>query len=115
METARITLRGEIAAPPEIRYRQDGRPVALFPVITRRWRTRAGEREQVSDNHPVVVYDDALIDAVRTFRKGDQVVIAGALQLRTFTDTKRVTRTVTEIVLHPRRGKAQRLSPVAAA
>lgn len=115
METARITLRGEIAASPEIRYRRDGNPVALLRVTTTRWRTRNGLRQQVSDSHPVVVYDEAIIHSVRDFRKGDQVVIGGALQLRTFTDSARVTRTVAEVVLHPRHGNAQRLPPVAAA
>jgi single stranded DNA-binding protein len=111
MESAKVTLRGAIGAPPEIRYRQDGKAVALFPVITSRWRMRAGQREQVTEKHPVVIYNDDLIEAVRAFRQGDQVAISGALQLRTFTDAQRVTRTVAEVVLQPHRGKARRLEP----
>lgn len=111
MDTAQITLRGAIGAQPEIRYRQDGKAVALFPVVTHRWRTRKGQREQVAERHPVIVYNDEIIEAVRAFQKGDQVAITGALQLRTFTDAQRITRTVAEVVLQPHKGKARRLEP----
>ena len=42
-----ITLIGNLAADPELRYTQDGTPVTSFRVATnRRWRTQDGTTQE---------------------------------------------------------------------
>ena len=61
----RVTLLGRLTRDPEIRSLEGGDQVATFSVATTdTWRNRAGEPQERSQFHPVVIWNQALIEAM---------------------------------------------------
>ena len=101
----RVTLLGRLTRDPEIRSIDGGDQVATFSVATTdTWRNRAGEPQERSQFHPVVIWNQALIEAtVPHLKKGSRVLLEGALEHRSY-ETEQQTRYVTEVVLRPFNG-----------
>ena len=101
----RVTLLGRLTRDPEIRSIEGGDQVATFSVATTdTWRNRAGEPQERSQFHPVVIWNQALIEAtVPHLKKGSRVLLEGALEHRSY-ETEQATRYVTEVVLRPFNG-----------
>jgi single-strand DNA-binding protein len=101
----RITLLGRLARDPEIRSLDSGDQVATFAVATTdTWKNRAGEPQERSQFHPVVIWNQALIEAtVPHLKKGSRVLLEGALEHRSY-EGDQGTRYVTEVVLRPFNG-----------
>jgi single-strand DNA-binding protein len=101
----RVTLLGRLTRDPEIRSLEGGDQVATFSVATTdTWKNRAGEPQERSQFHPVVIWNQALIEAtVPHLKKGSRVLLEGALEHRSY-DTEQATRYVTEVVLRPFNG-----------
>jgi Single-strand binding protein family len=77
----RVTLLGRLTRDPEIRSLDGGDQVANFSVATTdTWRNRSGEPQERSQFHPVVIWNQALIEAtVPHLKKGSRVLLEGAL------------------------------------
>ena len=101
----RVTLLGRLTRDPEIRSIDGGDQVAPFSVATTdTWRNRAGEPQERSQFHPVVIWNQTLIEAtVPHLKKGSRVLLEGALEHRSY-ETEQQTRYVTEVVLRPFNG-----------
>lgn len=101
----RVTLLGRLTRDPEIRSLTGGGQVATFPVATSdTWKDGNGQRQERSQFHPVVVWNQALIEAtVPHLKKGSRVMIEGALEHRKY-ETDQATRYVTEVVVRPFNG-----------
>jgi single-strand DNA-binding protein len=101
----RVTLLGSLTPDPEIRSIDGGDQVATFSVATTdTWRNRAGEPQERSQFHPVVIWNQTLIEAtVPHLKKGSRVLLEGALEHRSY-ETEQQTRYVTEVVLRPFNG-----------
>jgi single-strand DNA-binding protein len=106
----RVTLLGRLTRDPEIRSLEGGDQVATFSVATTdTWKNRAGEPQERSQFHPVVIWNQALIEAtVPHLKKGSRVLLEGALEHRSY-DTEQATRYVTEVVLRPFNGSISML------
>ncbi len=78
----RVTLLGRLTPDPEIRSIDGGDQVATFSVATTdTWKNRAGEPQERSQFHPVVIWNQALIEAtVPHLKKGSRVLLEGALE-----------------------------------
>jgi single-strand DNA-binding protein len=96
----RITLLGRLTRDPEIRSTSTGDRVASFSVATTdTWRDGDNRPQQRSQFHPVVIWNQALIEAtVPHLKKGSRVFLEGSLEHRSY-ETDQSTRHVTEVVL----------------
>jgi single-strand DNA-binding protein len=96
----RVTLLGRLARDPEIRSTSTGDRVASFALATTdTWRDGDGQRQEKSQFHPVVIWNQALIEAtVPHLKKGSRVLLEGSLEHRSY-EAEQSTRYVTEVVL----------------
>jgi single-strand DNA-binding protein len=100
-----VTLLGRLTRDPETRSLGSGDQVATFSVATSdTWKDSNGKREERSQFHPVVVWNQALIEAtVPHLKKGSRVMVEGALEHRSY-EAQGSTRYVTEVVVRPFNG-----------
>jgi single-strand DNA-binding protein len=100
----RVELIGRLARDPEVRTINSGK-VASFAVATSdHWKNDAGSTQERAQFHPVVIWNQALIEAtVPHLTKGSRVRIEGSLEHRQY-EKDGQTRHVTEVVLRPYRG-----------
>jgi single-strand DNA-binding protein len=95
-----VTLLGRLTRDPEIRSANSGDQVASFAVATTdTWRNQAGEPQERSQYHPIVIWNQALIQmTVPHLKRGSRVLLQGALEHRSY-EGDEGTRYVTEVVL----------------
>lgn len=101
----KVTLLGRLTRDPELRSLAGGDQVATFSVATTgTWKARNGELRELSQFHPVVIWNQALIEAtVPHLKKGSRVLVEGSLEHRSY-EADQATRYVTEVVLRPFNG-----------
>lgn len=92
---------GHVGKDPEIRHTKDGKKVASFSVATsERWKDKAGNKQDKTEWHNVVVFNQGLCTLVEKYvKKGSKVYLEGSLQTRKWTDNKGIERYSTEVVL----------------
>lgn len=98
----KATIIGNLGADPEVRTTANGTKVATLSVATsRQWNTPAGERQEKTEWHRVVLWNNrqgGLADiAEKYLHKGDRVYIEGRIEYRTWEDREGNTRYTTEI------------------
>lgn len=98
----KVTLIGNLGADPEVRSTPNGGRVATLSVATgRRWKNQAGEMQEKTEWHRVVLWNNKgsnLADvAERYCKKGDKVYVEGAIEYRSWQDREGQTRYTTEI------------------
>ncbi len=95
-------LIGNLGADPDVRSTANGQRVATLSVATsRQWTTGAGERQEKTEWHRVVLWNtkfSQLADlAEKYLKKGDKVYVEGRIEYRTWEDRDGKTRYSTEI------------------
>jgi single-strand DNA-binding protein len=98
----KIMLIGNLGADPEVRSTGNGARVATLSVATsRQWNNPAGERQEKTQWHRVVLWNSkfsTLADfAEKYMKKGDRVYVEGEVEYRTWEDREGKTRYTTEI------------------
>jgi single-strand DNA-binding protein len=109
----KVILIGNLGRDPEIRAMQSGGKVAQLSVATSEsWRDRnSGERQERTEWHRVVIFDERLVEVVEKYlKKGQKVYVEGQLQTRKWTDNSGQERYTTEVVLQRFRGELTMLS-----
>ena len=104
----KVTLLGNLARDPEVRYSPDGNKVVSFSVATsEQWRDKVtGEKKEKAEFHRVVIFNDKLAEVAERFlKKGRKVYLEGQLQTRKWTDTAGQEKYTTEIILQRYRGE----------
>lgn len=99
----KVILVGNVGADPELRRKQDGKPIANLRIATSEtWRDRnSGERKEKTEWHTVVVFNEGLCKVVEQYvKKGSKVYVEGALQTRKWKDQGGNDRYSTEVVLN---------------
>ena len=95
-------LIGNVGQDPEIRYTGDvnnGTKVATFRLATtERYRDRAGNLQEHTEWHSIVVWRNTADVVEKYVKKGTQVYIEGRLRSRSWDDQNGNKRYVTEIV-----------------
>lgn len=78
-------VRGNIANDPELRYLENGLPVASFRVIenpsVRNPETQQWERGTEKVTHRVQAWRQLAVNVTNSFRVGDPVVVSGTLKV----------------------------------
>ena len=98
----KVMLIGNLGADPEVRSTSNGSRVATLSVATsRQWNNQAGERQEKTEWHRVVLWNGKgaqLADfAERYAKKGDRVYVEGRVEYRTWEDREGNTRYTTEV------------------
>jgi single-strand DNA-binding protein len=95
----KVILIGNLGADPEVRYTQDGAPVASFSVATtERWKGQDGQMQEQTEWHRIVAWRRLAEICGEYLAKGSKVYIEGKLQTRKWKDQNGVDRYTTEIV-----------------
>lgn len=111
--SSQITVVGTLSAPPELRYTPAGVAVAQMSVADNHGRkNQSGEWEQTGTTwyRATAWREHAEQIAEADLGKGQQVIILGRLETRTYTDRAGAERLSLEITVD-RIGPAVRLSP----
>ncbi|MEO5347818.1 MAG: single-stranded DNA-binding protein [Magnetococcus sp. YQC-9] len=98
----KVQLIGNLGAEPEVRFTQDGRPIANLRIATSEsWKDQQGQPQEKTEWHRVVIFGKLAEIAQQYLRKGSKVYLEGQLQTRKWVDNQNQERYTTEIVLQP--------------
>ena len=90
---------GNLGSDPEIRYTQQGTPVATFSVATtERWKGQDGQQQEHTEWHRIVVWRRLAEICGEYLKKGSKVYIEGKMQTRKWQDQQGNDRYTTEII-----------------
>ena len=97
----KVILVGNLGADPEARSLNNGGEVVNLRVATTEsWKDRSGERQDRTEWHRVVIFNENLGRVAKNYlRKGSKVYLEGKLQTRKWTDQSGQDKYSTEIVL----------------
>lgn len=95
----KVILIGNLGADPEIRYTQNGVPVASFSVATtEKWKGQDGQVQEHTEWHKIIAWQRLAEICEEYLTKGSRVYIEGKLQTRKWKDQSGNDRYTTEIV-----------------
>jgi len=95
----KVILIGNLGANPELRYTPGGQAVANLRIATtERWTDKAGQRQEATEWHRVVLWGKQAEVAGQYLVKGRQVYIEGRIRTRQWQDQQGQKRFSTEIV-----------------
>ncbi|MGE0668117.1 MAG: single-stranded DNA-binding protein [Sphingomonadales bacterium] len=104
----KVILVGNLGRDPEVRSLNNGGKVVQLNLATSEsWRDRqSGERQERTEWHKVVIFNENLADVAERFlKKGSKVYVEGQLQTRKYTDKDGAEKYTTEVVLQRYRGE----------
>ncbi len=95
----KVILIGNLGRDPELRYTQNGQPVANFSLATsENWMDKtSGEKVEKTEWHRVVVWGRTAEHCSQYLSKGRSVYIEGRLQTRDWEDKEGQKRSTTEV------------------
>ena len=88
---------GRLTRDPEVRYSQNSLTITNFTLAVDRRFVRQGEERQ-ADFIPVVTFGKTAEFCEKYFRKGQQVLVVGRIQTRTWDDNEGKRRYITEVI-----------------
>jgi len=91
-----VRLIGNLGADPELRYTQNGTPVANFRMATNEFR----KGQKYTEWHRIVVWGKTAETCAQHLGKGRLIQVEGRIQTRGWTDRDGNQRYTTEIVGH---------------
>ena len=108
----RVTLLGHVGRDPELHTSAGGDRAARFSLATtERWKDRAGEPQERTEWHRIIVFGGAVGVVERLVRKGAAVLVEGRLTVREYTDKQDQSRQATEIIVSGPQGMVNVLAP----
>jgi single-strand DNA-binding protein len=95
----KVILIGNLGRDPETRYTTGGDAVTNLRIATTdTWKDKAGEKQEKTEWHTVVLFGRQAEIAGEYLKKGRSVYIEGRLQTRKYTDKEGVEKYSTEVV-----------------
>ena len=108
----RVTLLGHVGRDPEFHTGAGGDRAARFSLATtERWKDRAGELQERTEWHRIIVFGGQVGVVERLVRKGSAVLVEGRLTVREYTDKQDQSRQTTEIIVSGPQGMVNVLAP----
>ena len=98
----KVILVGNLGRDPEVRSMNSGDKVCNLSVATSEsWNDKnTGERQERTEWHRVVIFDQRLIDVCEKYvKKGSKLYIEGQLQTQKYTDANGVEKYTTQVIL----------------
>ena len=95
----KVILVGNLGKDPEVRFMPNGDAVCNFSIATTdSWKDKAGERQEKTEWHNIVIYRRLAEIAGEYLKKGRPVYIEGRLQTRKWQTKEGQDRYTTEII-----------------
>jgi len=95
----KVMLIGRLGKDPEVRYTQNGTPVASFSLATsEKWKDNSGNPQEKTEWHNIVIWSKLAEVAKRFLSKGVPVYLEGKLTTRKWQDQGGANRYTTEVV-----------------
>jgi single-strand DNA-binding protein len=95
----KVILVGNLGKDPEVRYMPNGEAVCNFSIATTdSWKDKAGEKQERTEWHNIVMYRKLAEIAGEYLKKGRPVYVEGRLQTRKWQDKEGADRYTTEII-----------------
>ena len=103
----KVILVGNLGDDPEVRsLNKGGEVVNLRVAISENWKDRDGNRQERTEWHRVVIFNENLGRVAKSYlKKGSKVYLEGQIQTRKWTDQSGADRYSTEVVLQRFRGE----------
>lgn len=99
MDLNKAILAGNLTRDPEIRSLPSGAKVCNFSIATNRvWKDKDGVQQKSTDFHNIVVFGRQAETSAQYLKKGQQVLIEGRIQTRSWEDQNGDKKYRTEIV-----------------
>ena len=89
---------GNLTRDPELRTLPSGQPVASFGVATNRFWTKNGEKQEQTEFHNIVAFGKMADLVSQYMKRGNQILVEGRLQTRSWEGKDGAKRNKTEIV-----------------
>ena len=90
-------LMGRLTRDPEVRYGQNNMTICNYTLAVNRRFTKPGEERQ-ADFIPIVTFGKTAEFCEKYFRKGQQVLVCGRIQVRSWEESDGKRRFMTEVV-----------------
>lgn len=95
----KVMLIGRLGKDPEVRYTQNGTPVATFSLATsEKWKDNGGNPQEKTNWHNIVLWNKLAEVAKRFLSKGALIYLEGKLTTRKWQDQSGANRYTTEVV-----------------
>jgi single-strand DNA-binding protein len=103
----KVILVGNLGDDPEVRSMNNGGEVVNLRVATsENWKDRDGNRQERTEWHRVVIFNENLGKVAKSYlKKGSKVYLEGQIQTRKWTDQSGQDKYSTEVVLQRFRGE----------
>ena len=99
MDLNKVILVGRVTADPQLRTTPGGQSVVTIGVATNRnWTDKAGQKQEETEFHNVVLWGRTAEVAGQYLTKGAMVLIEGRLRTRGWTDKNGQARRTTEVM-----------------
>lgn len=96
----KVQIIGNLGRDPEVRHTSDNRSIANLTLATSEsWEDKAGQRQEKTEWHRVVVFGKLAEIVEKYLKKGDSVYFEGKLQTRKWQDKDGQERYTTEVVV----------------
>lgn len=96
----KVFLIGNLGRDPEKRYTPNGQAVTSVTLATTsRWKDKAGQNQERTDWHNLVIWGKQAETAKEILKKGDQVFVEGRIQSRSYDDRNGNKRYITEVIV----------------
>ena len=94
----KVILIGRLTADPELKQTTTGISVCNFSIAVDRRFARADQGQQTTDFINIVAWRQSAEFVCRFFKKGNQILVCGQLQIRSWTDPQGGKRSSAEVV-----------------
>ena len=97
----KAVIMGRVGKDPEVRMASNGSQIANLTIATtENWRDKDGNKQEKTEWHRVVIFNEGLVSVVQKYlKKGAQVYIEGQLNTNKYTDSNGQEKYSTQIVL----------------
>jgi single-strand DNA-binding protein len=97
----KVILLGNVGKDPEVRLSADGKKIVNLSLATSEtWKDKAGERQEKTEWHRVVIFNQGLAGVAEQYvKKGSKLYLSGSLKTRKYTGQDGAERRTTEVVL----------------
>lgn len=97
----KVILIGNLGKDPELKYFEEGRGFARFPLATTEsYRDKKGDKVEQTEWHNIAVWRPGLVELVEKYlKKGNKVYIEGRLRTRSWEDESNQTKYITEVLV----------------
>lgn len=95
----KVTLIGNLGSDPELNHLESGTAVARLPIATNeRWKDKAGEWQDKTEWHNVILWRERAEQAAKILKKGMTIYVEGKITYRKYQDKDGNDKYITDIV-----------------